>query len=401
MNAAVNPDCRILVLAPFGKDGALITGVLRQSGYLAEGIQGPGEIVRSMNGNAGAAIISEEVLSDQNIEIIARGAAAQPSWSDFPLIVLVRGGAGAPFSEMAMRACTSMGNVTLLERPIRSATLLSAVQTAVRARMRQYEIRDHLEERKRSEEELRRAHDNLESLVEQRTRALQELSLRLMRVQDSERRRIARELHDGLGQYLTAAKINITILASNPKNSRALADADKALDQAIADIRTLSYLLHPPLLDEVGFDSAAHWYAEGFSKRSGIDVRMNINIPMKRLPEAIELAFFRILQEALTNVHRHSGSQEVEVDLSADSMNLVLEVKDHGHGLPQDMLDHFQKNGMGVGVGLAGIRERLKELGGELIVLSGPSGATLRAVIPLTGHSMVDQTGHLNSSVPA
>lgn len=128
---------------------------------------------------------------------------------------------------------------------------------------------------------------------------------------------------------------------------------------------------------------------------------MNINIPMKRLPEAIELAFFRILQEALTNVHRHSGSQEVEVDLSADSMNLVLEVKDHGHGLPQDMLDHFQKNGMGVGVGLAGIRERLKELGGELIVLSGPSGATLRAVIPLTGHSMVDQTGHLNSSVPA
>lgn len=199
MNAAVNPDCRILVLAPFGKDGALITGVLRQSGYLAEGIQGPGEIVRSMNGNAGAAIISEEVLSDQNIEIIARGAAAQPSWSDFPLIVLVRGGAGAPFSEMAMRACTSMGNVTLLERPIRSATLLSAVQTAVRARMRQYEIRDHLEERKRSEEELRRAHDNLESLVEQRTRALQELSLRLMRVQDSERRRIARELHDGLG----------------------------------------------------------------------------------------------------------------------------------------------------------------------------------------------------------
>jgi len=267
--------------------------------------------------------------------------------------------------------------------------------------MRQYEIRNHLEERKRSEEELRRAHDNLETLVEQRTRALQELSLRLMRVQDSERRRIARELHDGMGQYLTAAKINLNVLASNAKNLRALAEAGKALDQAISDMRTLSYLLHPPLLDEVGFDSAARWYVEGFSERSGIEVKMNVNIPMKRLPEAVELAFFRILQEALTNVHRHSGSRQVEVDLSAPSRSVVLEVKDYGCGLPQGLLDRFQKTGTGAGVGLAGIRERLKELGGELIVLSGPSGTTLRAAIPLTGQSMVDQPKPFNSSIPA
>lgn len=399
MNGPENQDRLILVLAPLGKDGALITEVLRQSGYLAKVIHDPGEIVRSMNGSAGAAIISAEVLSDQNIETIARGAAAQPSWSDFPLIVLTRGGAGAPFSEMAFRACNSMGNVTLLERPLRSATLLSAVQAALRARMRQYEIRNHLEERKRSEEELRRAHDNLESLVEQRTRALQELSLRLMRVQDSERRRIARELHDGMGQYLTAAKINL-VLASNPKNQRALAEAGKALDQAISDMRTLSYLLHPPLLDEVGFDSAARWFVEGFSERSGIEVKMNISIPMKRLPEAVELALFRILQEALTNVHRHSGSQQVEVELSAPSRSVVLEVKDYGHGLPQGLLDRFQKDGTGAGVGLAGIRGRLKELGGELIVLSGSSGTTLRAMIPLPGTSMVDQSQPI-ASIPA
>ncbi len=401
MNETANPDCRILVLAPFGKDGVLITGVLRQSGYAAEVIHDPRAITRCMSGSAGAAIISEEVLSDQNINAIAQSAVAQPSWSDFPLIVLTRGGASTPFSEKAMRACASMGNVTLLERPLRPATLQSTVQAALRARLRQYEIRDHLEERKRAEEELRRAHDSLESLVEQRTRALQELSLRLMRVQDSERRRIARELHDGMGQYLTAAKINLNVLASNAKNPRALAEASKALDQAISDMRTLSYLLHPPLLDEVGFDSAARWYVEGFSERSGIEVKMNINIPIKRLPEAVELAFFRILQEALTNVHRHSGSRQVEVNLSARAKNMVLEVKDYGCGLPRDLLDRFQKDGTGTGVGLAGIRERLKELGGELMISSGESGTTLGALIPLPGPSMIDQPGPAKSSIPA
>lgn len=400
MNDKVNSECRILVLAPFGKDGALIIELLRQAGYLAETVNDSDEIVRSMSGGAGAAVISEEALNDKSISSLSGGAATQPSWSDFPLIVLTHGGASTPFSEMAVRARSPMGNITLLERPIRPATLLSAVQTALRARTRQYEIRDHLEKRKRTEEELRRAHDNLESLVEQRTHALQELSVRLMRVQDSERRRIARELHDGLGQYLTAAKININVLASDASNPRALADATKALDQSIVDIRTLSYLLHPPLLDEAGFDSAAHWYIEGFSKRSGIDVRTNIKLPMKRLTDAVELAFFRILQEALTNVHRHSGSKKVKVDLWADSLNVILEVKDFGCGLPQDLLDRFQQNGTGTGVGLAGIRERLKELGGELIVLSSSSGTTLRAVIPLAMHPQMDRPC-LSSSISA
>lgn len=401
MNDKVNSECRILVLAPYGKDGALIIELLRHAGYLAETINDSDEVVRSMGGGAGAAIISEEALNDENIGSLAGSAATQPSWSDFPLMILTHGGASTPFSEMAVRARAPMGNVTLLERPIRPATLLSAVQAALRARMRQYEIRDHLEKRKSVEEELRRAHDNLENLVEQRTHALQELSVRLMRVQDLERRRIARELHDGLGQYLTAAKININVLASDAKNPRALTDAAKALEQAITDLRTLSYLLHPPLLDEMGFDSAARWYVEGFSKRSGIKVKMNIKIPMKRLTEAVELAFFRILQEALTNVHRHSGSRKVEVDLWADSLNVILEVKDHGCGLPPELLERFQKNGTGTGVGLAGIRERLKELGGELTVLSGPSGTTLRAMIPLIAHSMVNHSTYLNSSVPA
>jgi signal transduction histidine kinase len=164
------------------------------------------------------------------------------------------------------------------------------------------------------------------------------------------------------------------------------------VDRCIADTRTLSHLLHPPLLDEAGFVSAAKWYVEGFGRRSGIDTHLELPAHLSRLPRRAETALFRILHEALTNVHRHSGSCAVEVRVTVDVSNVVLTVKDFGRGLSREILDRFWKTGA-VGVGLAGIRERLKELGGFLEIESNLDGTLLKATIPVSLSDSSDLEG--------
>jgi signal transduction histidine kinase len=375
-------DLRVLVFAPFGKDAALIERVLAQSAVTVCALPTLHLLEDAISENAGAAIVTEEVLQNGAISALARKLSTQPAWSDFPIIVLTGSGFSTATSESAVRSRAPLGNLTLLERPLRPVTLISTVRSALVARRRQYEVRDHLQKRKAAEEALQRAHDALESLVEQRTVALRRLSVKLLRVQDEERRRIARELHDSLGQDLTAAKISLDMLAQDsPSNPMHLRDAQQLVNRSIADTRTLSHLLHPPLLDEAGFVSAAKWYVEGFGTRSGIATKLHLPEHVHRLPRRTETALFRILQEALTNVHRHSGSRAVEVAVVADNARVVLTVKDYGMGVPREVLDRFWKTG-NVGVGLAGIRERLKELEGSLEIESNLDGTLLRATIP-------------------
>jgi len=373
----------VLVFAPFGKDAALIEGVLRQSAVTVCSLPTVQELGSAICETAGAAIITEEMLQNGTISALAHRLSLQPRWSDFPLIVLTGSGMSTASTESAVRSRAPLGNVTLLERPLRPATLISTVRSALLARRRQYEIRDHLHERQTAEEALQRAHDALESLVEQRTAALRRLSVKLLRVQDEERRRIARELHDSLGQDLTAAKISLDMLAHESNGHSAhLREARELVDRSISDTRTLSHLLHPPLLDEAGFLSAAKWYVEGFGRRSGIAAQLVLPEHLHRLPRRTETALFRILQEALTNVHRHSGSRAVDVCVSCDESSVILTVKDFGMGVPREILDRFWRTG-NVGVGLAGIRERLQELGGALEIESNLDGTTLRVTIPL------------------
>jgi signal transduction histidine kinase len=390
-----NTDCKVHVLAPFGKDAMLVSQVLKSSGIPVELVANGADIARCVNSGAGAAVVAEEALSDEIIEQLGKSVAAQPAWSDFPIIVLTSGGASTPSTEMMVRSRAPMGNITLIERPVRPATLISGVLTAIRSRLRQFEIRDHLEERKNAEEELRRAHDELESLVEKRTLALRRLSGRLMRVQDEERRRIARDLHDGLGQWLAAAQINVDVALSRTNGSAVpiLKETRGIIDHAVSSIRTMSYLLHPPLLDEAGFDSAARWFIEGLVKRSGIPIKIDFShfdggsggaSKAARMPDGVELALFRALQEGLTNVHRHSSSPRAEVRFKRLPDRAVLEIQDFGRGLPQEVLERFQRTGTGSGVGLAGIRERVKELGGDFTIFSDSTGTTLRAAVPLS-----------------
>ena len=277
----------MMVVAPFGKDAMLVREVLERSGIPVAVLHAVSAIARCVGGGAGAAIVAEEALDEGRIEFLGRSVAAQPAWSDFPIIVLTGGGATTPYTEMMVRSRTPMGNIKLIERPLRPATLLSCVRTAIRSRLRQYEIRNHLEERERAEGELQRAHDELETLIEKRTLALRKLSAKIMRVQDEERRRIARELHDGLGQWLAAAQINLDIelIHDGAKPSAMLQETRKLIDHAVSSIRTMSYLLHPPLLDEAGFEAAAHWFIDGFTKRTAMEIKTNFFIPIIIPPE--------------------------------------------------------------------------------------------------------------------
>jgi signal transduction histidine kinase len=212
------------------------------------------------------------------------------------------------------------------------------------------------------------------------------LSARILELQDVERRRIARELHDSVGQYLAALKINLGGLqrresASPPQNQPLLAESVDLTDRAILEVRTISHLLHPPLLDELGFHSAARWYAEGFAKRSGVRVELHLTEIVERLPKEIELALFRVLQESLTNIHRHANASQVDIAVDCTDDDVVLCVHDNGQGIHRRVLDRFRAGEAG-GIGLAGMRERLAELGGTLEVESHPGGTQIRATLP-------------------
>ena len=217
--------------------------------------------------------------------------------------------------------------------------------------------------------------------------ALRKLSGRLLGIQDQERRRIARELHDSLGQYLAGLKIAIEMLNNSPnseRNQALLAECSEILEKSITETRTLSHLLHPPLLDEAGFASAASWFVNGFSQRSGIPVSLELPDDMPRLSEAVEIALFRVLQESLTNVHRHSQAPSAEIKVETDAEQISIEIRDHGRGVPKHILQQIEGEGTKLGVGLAGMRERVHELGGTFEVTSDGFGTTVRAAVPLT-----------------
>ncbi len=237
------------------------------------------------------------------------------------------------------------------------------------------------------EQSIRDSAIELERMVDIRTAELRRLSSRLMTMQDEERRRIAREIHDGLGQELAAAKMILDgILAkdSSPAMRQAAADASELVDRAIKQVRTISHLLHPPLLDEVGLVSALRWYLEGLSERSGIEIHLEIDPPnLSRLRSELETAIFRIIQEALTNMFRHSGARNGRVSVTENEGRIVVTVSDDGKGIEEQVI---QLRPESVGVGIGGMRQRVNELGGSLRLANANPGTIVEVVIPSRRH---------------
>jgi PAS domain S-box-containing protein len=213
-----------------------------------------------------------------------------------------------------------------------------------------------------------------------------ELSARLLKLQDEERRRIARELHDGVGQLLAAMSMNAGGLdleksKLSPQAARCVEENSKLIEQVSADIRTMSYLFHPPLLDEVGLDSALTWYVDGFSERSKIAAKLELSADHDRLPQDYELCLFRIAQECLTNIHRHSGSPTALVRLVRTAEEVKLEISDEGKGLDQNTQAKIAA-GESTGVGLRGMQERVRYLGGRVEIHSNGKGTMVTAIMP-------------------
>jgi PAS domain S-box-containing protein len=221
--------------------------------------------------------------------------------------------------------------------------------------------------------------------VVRQTEQLRALSGRLLLVQDHERRHIARELHDSAGQTLTALSLNLARLEQDAKRdpaqmTKTLEDAQDLIQHLTQELRTTSYLLHPPLLDESGLSSALRWYVQGLTTRSGIDIDLKIPETFERLPPDMELVIFRLVQESLTNIHRHSGSKTALIRVSHEADRIHVEIQDQGKGMSQTQLTDVQSQGSGVGI--RGMRERLRQFQGELIIESNALGTRILATLP-------------------
>jgi len=237
-------------------------------------------------------------------------------------------------------------------------------------------------------ETLRESLAQMIHLLNARHAAVREMAARIMQLQDEERRKMGRDLHDSTGQTLAALEINLGILSRVSKSNadartlELIAQCIELADKCSSEIRTASYLLHPPLLDEMGLSSALRWYADGFSKRSNIQVKLELPEAGQRLPDEVELSLFRVVQEALTNIHRHSGSATASIVLKITAQEIVLEIADGGCGISSDELRNFHEGGSSLGVGLAGMRQRIQQLGGDLRIQSSKAGSIVKVRAP-------------------
>jgi PAS domain S-box-containing protein len=253
---------------------------------------------------------------------------------------------------------------------------------------------------KRTEENYRKLAESLDAEVRARTieieqrnaevvrqsEQLRDLSSHLLRLQDEERRHIARELHDSAGQTLAVLGMKLGLIAqaatqASPDLKKAAEEAEQIVQQLTRDIRTTSYLLHPPLLDENGLPAALGWYVQGLEERSGLDITLEISDKFERLPHDMELVVFRVVQEGLTNIHRHSGSKTAQIRIYREGDAVCVGIRDQGKGMSPEKLAQIQAQGSGVGI--RGIRERVRRLNGEMKIDSSSAGTTILVTIPV------------------
>lgn len=289
-------------------------------------------------------------------------------------VLIARDGRETAIADSAAPIRDATGKISGVVMVFRNVTEQRRAETALRESNQSLgEARDYLEKRV------------LERTAELKTanQDLRDLSARLLKVQDEERKRLARELHDSVGQILAALSMNISVVQSQSHKldslaARAISENAQLVQQVSTEIRTLSHLLHPPLLEIAGLASALRWYVDGFSERSNIKIDLEIPSDFARLPNDTELAIFRIVQECLTNIHRHSGSNTAAIRIQKQGNHLVVQVKDSGKGIPKEKQRELTASGRS-GVGFGGMRERVRQLGGALEIESEGNGTVITA----------------------
>jgi signal transduction histidine kinase len=388
------PDIQPITILSVDDNDAIrysFTRYLREGGY--EVIEArTGEEALELARREPALITLDINLPDIDGYEICRRLKSDPATRDIPVLHL-----SASYVESSDRVRgLDAGADGYLAEPVNRLELLATVKALLRMRQAQREARLQAIEAEIARKQLQEANATLETRVRLRTaelererREVQELSSQLLRAQDEERRRISRELHDSTGQLLAALTMNLARfkserMASNPGADALIDDTTSIVDEMTRQLRTMSYLLHPPMLDEMGLLSAVKWYVDGFCSRSAIQVNLDFE-ELGRLPGELELTLFRLIQESLTNIHRHSGSKTALIRLIRNEASVTLEVIDQGTGftIAKSPSDVAQPRS---GVGIPGMRERVRRFGGTIDISSSPGGTKVRARLPIQSH---------------
>jgi signal transduction histidine kinase len=396
---------RVIVLAPRKRDARLSQVILARAG-MACAVCGTMEaLCDELADAAGAVVLTEEALASEHLGRLISILSAQPVWSDLPLILLMPGGAHSPALE---RMLAQLGNVLILDRPVRLQTLISVLRSALLARKRQYEIRAYLVEQQHAEEALRNANATLEQQVLERTRELsatntslqdeirertqlehaqEQLLRQLVTAQEEERRRIARELHDQMGQHVTALHLGLRTLkdasAGRPTTLASLEQLSQIVTTLGQEAHALALELRPTALDDLGLYVALGQHINQWTARTQIPVDFHsTGVEQQRLPPAIETTIYRVIQEALTNVAKHASATHVSVIVEGHRNRVHAIVEDNGRGFEQGVL--LEPAGARDRLGLAGMRERVTQVQGTLMIESAHDrGTSVFVRIPL------------------
>ena len=402
-----NSKERILIIAPVGRDAHAIAELLSRHGFDAQIYASLAECASQIKAGAGMLVVTEEALELGSLSQLFEALAAQPPWSELPLIILTTGGESR-LTQLLELVADAAGSVTLLERPVGTTTLIRSLEVALNSRRRQYQVREFLEEQRRTERELREAHEQLadrakqlEILVESRTAKLAEsneqlrremaereaLRRKLLHAQEEERRRIARELHDQMGQNLTALNVGLKSLLDRQSRSgfgNQVQRLQELATQTARDLHRVAVELRPAALDDLGLVKAIRALTETWSTRYGIDVDLEPGgYESAGISSEIETILYRIIQEALNNVAKHSEATRLALVLRRTADHVQAIIEDDGRGFDARVPSQ-SRNGSGR-LGLLGIQERLGMVGGTLKVESAPKrGTTLLVRIPIS-----------------
>jgi signal transduction histidine kinase len=388
-NLAGNSSTRILTVDDNEALRYSIARSLREAGYQVIEAKTGLEAIALASGELPDLITLDVNLPDIDGFQVCRQLKANPATNHIPIVHV-----SSTFVDPESRVQGLAGGAdAYLAEPINRAELVATVGALLRLKRAESAARQQAEAAEMARRELSQLNATLELRVGERTAelkaandSLRELSVRLLQMQDEERRRIARELHDGVGQLLVAISMNNASLEKeadqlSAEARKALINNDSMVDEILRSIRTISHLLHPPLLDESGLPSALRWYVEEFSQRSGIQVTLDCSPSLERFSAELETAIFRIVQECLGNIHRHSQSPTAAIHLAASGGTAHLVVSDEGRGMSVEKQKQL-KSGLPSGVGLRGMRERVAQLGGELQIESTSRGTRIRASLP-------------------
>lgn len=408
----LNTDLRVLVVSSTARDLALTSQILKGAGIESEGCMNVDHLCLEMNNGVGAVLIVEEALANEGETPLSRYMADQDFWSDIPLVVLARPGAD---STRVAAAIDTLGNVTVLERPIRIAALVSGVRSALRARARQYQVRDNAKalEASRAElemrvqertGELRESNEKLEQKIVETEAAearAHQLLRELVSAQETERARIARDLHDELGQQLTSLRLHLSQIGRNlSKSSKArpvLSVTELEAEKIDSRVSFLAWMIRPTTIDELGLAKALRGYVREWSRNFDIAADFTAHRPARaRLLPEIEINLYRVAQECLNNVAKYAHAAAVSVLLTINEREACLIVEDDGVGFDTS---HAQQQGSDGGLGIRGMQERANLLGGTFEIESAPkAGTTVYVRVPAKFRSGRDRSADGNGN---